>query len=1292
MSAKTRAERFEDEKRRIVESCFGKRDEDGSLLESYITHIRVTEDAAHPSAPPPPDAPQAGKKVRVIVVAVRKSGRVRMHKARENANGTFSIGKTWVLDDLTQVQSFANSIPGSIEEEQQKQWAGPVGFTVTISKPYYWQAATAKEKDFFIASLLKIFKKYTGGRVPELIGFDAREMEQLAGAPGASPQISRDSPMTNGSHTLGSVSPQSRPSSSNAPKPPPIGPRSPSRSFRQGSSQEQFAPRPSQDQSSRRPSHEQGSSSTYQSSSRRPSANGPGRLDRTRQSHDRAMTPEVQENESFMSAKSDRATTPSLSTVPTNSTPEPPPEPPQEESHRPGLGPMLKKKSNRDVAGAFRKAATAYNAFMPRAGGVGERLRQQKESSSNEPDGITGVVPAPSLLKSPSKADGPRTGTPDSIARERAPSRSQEDQVPEVTVTAATRDKVGDRPVTPIAQSPKPRQSSPQKARSQSPKSQEARRQKRRSDARGRCLAALDIDTSVIPDTASDIEAVLRDFGWEGETTRTKKIDELEAELRREIGRAGAGSWLGHLEQKDERVTQVEKMLDRAIAECDELEGLLTLYSVELSTLNEDISYIEAQSQGLQVQTANQRLLQTELQNLLQTISISPKQLQALHDSSLESTRGLEAVENALVVLYRAMVTIDPSLRSGTVTGKASTDGSSIISGGYGANEIGQMRALQEKKEGYRNECVHFMRRLRPFIEQQFQNAVREGTYAAEHDSEGSLGRRPSKTKVHSKVHEVIWNELWRYSPLMHFTREVDKVDWEEMMRMYEKQVRGIYQREFREGVSVWQRMARRPTGDEQDLLFTTQEKETEGGIATTARKLTVKRSQTLAKTLRSEKSDVGRTTPDRSQDGKLHPYEAFTAALDDLVPLVFKEQNFVVDFFHASSLQQTEFPDIVAAAPPEGRVGTNLKAAKMYDPDRSMGKSVTLLMEDMYTFWPVELQNMVDWAIKADPLQGVGLLLALERRLATLSETNQEFLLKTLSKVHQRLSALFARFVDEQVRGIEDTKVKIKKRKGVIGFVKVFPHFATAIENMLPSAEFVDDEDGGVEVREMVDGAYERINKAMFDALQAIARDGHGPGALRGSGQGPPVGGGDPEDKEALNYHILLIENMNHYVEEVEPRGNVVLQSWVERAKGEMSRYLAAYLGAVIRRPLGKLLDTIESTESLTAALSATTPASSISHHPSHSPSSFRKLLSAHDARELRRGIDALKKRVEKHFGEGDADPVLARALVQTVLQECEAMYLGVVERVGRIARDVYAGEVAWEVGADEVRGAFRR
>ncbi len=210
----SRAEIFEDEKKRIIDTCFSKRDEDGSskclvwqppsssaraaslryvssrsciteppsnrcvVLKTYITHIRILEYLLSPDLPPPPQArtPQA-QKPRVIIVAVRKSGRVRVHKSKENPNGTFSIGKTWNLDDLTAIESFT----GPNVTPNLQDWAGNVGFVITLGKPYYWQAQTDKEKKFFIASLVKIYGKYTNGRMPEMSNFDQRELDQVLG-------------------------------------------------------------------------------------------------------------------------------------------------------------------------------------------------------------------------------------------------------------------------------------------------------------------------------------------------------------------------------------------------------------------------------------------------------------------------------------------------------------------------------------------------------------------------------------------------------------------------------------------------------------------------------------------------------------------------------------------------------------------------------------------------------------------------------------------------------------------------------------------------------------------------------------------------------------------------------------------------------------------------------------------------------------------------------------------------------------------------------------------------------
>ena len=285
---------------------------------------------------------------------------------------------------------------------------------------------------------------------------------------------------------------------------------------------------------------------------------------------------------------------------------------------------------------------------------------------------------------------------------------------------------------------------------------------------------------------------------------------------------------------------------------------------------------------------------------------------------------------------------------------------------------------------------------------------------------------------------------------------------------------------------------------------------------------------------------------------------------------------------------------------------------------------------------------------------------------------------MQTITKVHDRLAAQFVRFVDEQIKGIEDTKVKIKKRKGVIAFVKTFPNFTIAIENMLPVLRNFPPPP----IRAMVDTAYSKIHKAMFESLKFIAKE----SPVQAS---TAAAAGDPEDKEALNHHILLIENMNHYLEEVPARGNPVLEEWMARAERDMSEHMELYLSAAIRRPLGKLLDFLESTESLLS--NPATDPSSVALRASHSRPTFKKLLATYDVKEIRRGVETLRKRVEKHFGDAD-EPEISRALVGKVWKECEAFYIRVGERIGRVVREVYSGSMEGEWRQEDLVAAFRR
>jgi exocyst complex component 1 len=69
-----------------------------------------------------------------------------------------------------------------------------------------------------------------------------------------------------------------------------------------------------------------------------------------------------------------------------------------------------------------------------------------------------------------------------------------------------------------------------------------------------------------------------------------------------------------------------------------------------------------------------------------------------------------------------------------------------------------------------------------------------------------------------------------------------------------------------------------------------------------------------------------------------------------------------------------------------------------------------------------------------------------------------------------------------------------------VVHFIKHFPIYVGRVESQLIGADTL-------EIRQSVDGAYERIVQSMFDSLKHMAKM-----------------NGEDEDKGQLNYHVILI------------------------------------------------------------------------------------------------------------------------------------------------------------------------
>lgn len=190
-----------------------------------------------------------------------------------------------------------------------------------------------------------------------------------------------------------------------------------------------------------------------------------------------------------------------------------------------------------------------------------------------------------------------------------------------------------------------------------------------------------------------------------------------------------------------------------------------------------------------------------------------------------------------------------------------------------------------------------------------------------------------------------------------------------------------------------------------------------------------------------------------------------------------------------------------------------------------------------------------------------MGILAALDRAIVEAEELSNEFLLKSLSKLHMRLVSQLEKFIAEQITGIEQTKLTIKKRKGIVPFIKVFPVFLDRVEAQLLNTETLN-------IRQATDGYYERISRTMFDALQAMAK-------MSSGGVSAGVAGGD-EDKGQLNHHVILIENMHHLISALNSPNRsrtAALSPLVRRAEAIYGDSLAAYVHFVLRRPLGKMM-----------------------------------------------------------------------------------------------------------------------
>ncbi|KAG9304131.1 hypothetical protein G9A89_019693 [Geosiphon pyriformis] len=652
-----------------------------------------------------------------------------------------------------------------------------------------------------------------------------------------------------------------------------------------------------------------------------------------------------------------------------------------------------------------------------------------------------------------------------------------------------------------------------------------------------------------------NVEELLNDFNWK----ETGNAAALEQRLLNELAALEAAN-IHAMVESDDRLTSVVHQLDKAIAELDHMDRWLTLYTAELNSMGEDIHHIESQNRGLQVQTANQNALLSELDRLIRSIIIPDEVLNILREGNLDTIQGVQDIEDAAARLQTALEsTFDEATRG--------------------------MAAVQEKVELYTSHSNNFCKRLHEYLNLLFQNQadalIKDKT------------RGPRRNSLTVLGHEAIEDCLIKYRGLSLWMKEIDPRGHNELQTLYVQAVEPIYKKETKEYMAQMRLMlSKRELAEEATYVFSA------------ASNIHSHRSSLAGS---GNSGDFSRA-PWEFKDaggGKLPPEEGFEQILLTIVPLIVREQNFISDYFHLGNKGPKTFlnrEELKRWRPQD------LSIKRTVIKDVKAQKKLLEHMQLMFMFLSEELINFIDYGCKHDNIQSVGMLVVIERNIHEYQKSSQEYLVKMLNKVRSRCIDIFEKFTNEQLRAIEETKVTSKKRKGIILFIKLFPRYCERIEHSMEGAI------EGLEVRGIVDKAYERIVKTMFDSLEAIAND----------------SGSLVDDKEQLNFHTMMLENMHHFYTEISTRKITVLEPYMKHAKTSYDKHLEAYAKSVLRKPFGKLMEFFDGIDDL---LKTTAAPEEVKFHLRFNKDSLKKVVAQFPGKEIKKGLEASYKRVDRHF-----------------------------------------------------------
>uniref|UniRef100_A0A3Q2YHP0 Exocyst complex component 1 n=1 Tax=Hippocampus comes TaxID=109280 RepID=A0A3Q2YHP0_HIPCM len=468
------------------------------------------------------------------------------------------------------------------------------------------------------------------------------------------------------------------------------------------------------------------------------------------------------------------------------------------------------------------------------------------------------------------------------------------------------------------------------------------------------------------------------------------------------------------------------------------------------------------------------------------------------------------------------------------------------------------------------------------------------------HDQSSTLSQHTVELTLpkHSPLHR----DLLRYAKLMEWLKITHREKYEGLSRTYVDYMSRLYEREIKDFFEI----------AKIKMAGTSKEAKGKFGLHGSSGKLTGstsslnKLSVQGSNSRRSQSSsllDMGNMSAsdldvaDRTKFDKI-----FEQVLSELEPLCLAEQDFISKFF---KLQQHPpvLPPLPEAEDSDGGLHNILsRFFAIFLPFKSKDM-VRLMMNKVFQSIEPELNSLIALGDKMDSFHSLYMLVKMSHHVWTAENVDPaSFLSTTLGNVLVTVKRNFDKCISVQIRQMEEVKISKKSKVGILPFVTGFEEFAELAETIFRNAERRGD----------LDKAYVKLIRAVFMNVEKVANESQK----------------TPRD-------VVMMENFHHIFSTLSQLKISCLDAERREAKHKYTDHLQSYVINSLGQPLEKLNHFFEGVE---ARVAQGIREEEVSYQLAFNKQELRKVIKEYPGKEVKKGLDNLYKKVDKHLCEEES------------------------------------------------------